>query len=70
MRCTPPSSWLRIALPERAPISASSSSPPSTRLRPLASTSVVASTIRGVRSTASIRALSSFTRVGSVNWTS
>jgi class 3 adenylate cyclase len=33
-RWTPPSSWLSSALPERAPISFSSSSPPSTLLRP------------------------------------
>ena len=71
-RMTPLASAGMTALPARAPISSSRSSPPSTRVRPSPSVSVVARTIRFFApATASTSRLSSRKELdGSVNWMS
>ena len=69
-RITPSSSLTKLLLPALAPIARSTRSPPNTAVPPRLFTSVVASTTPSVRSTASIRALSSLGRVCSVNWMS
>ena len=71
-RMTPLASAGITALPARAPSSRSRSSPPSTRVPPLPSVSVVARTIRfRARSTASTSMMSSRSELdGSVNWMS
>ena len=67
---TPSLSLEKLLFAARAPISRSRASPPKTLLPPRAFTSVVESTTLPALATASMSALSSRGRVGSVNWTS
>ncbi len=67
---TPLGSLGMLTLPTRAPIARTTSSSPKTLASPREPTSLVPSTIRGARSTASMSALSAAVVVCSVNWTS